>query len=348
MADTPRVTVPWLKPAPITTTDPMEHMRIALIRCRDFIAEEAGQREEAGSHMSDYYNEANDYLDVIDGALALATREEAPACKKCGGKGYTEHEDGEGEGYPSRPEIEACSCRKEAPAEAGDDELIERGLRMIRAYDAVRDLRDALSATTARLSGYDWNADPEGLTKRQGHALAAADKVFSDLDAAVASHPEIELPECQTCGGTGKIEEAARTEGANQHSACVRTCDDCDGCGFAPDDGSSALRAQPPAREDSQPVAWLVGEGGGTIMTRAAAWAAGKRDQGVSVTPLYTHPAPDAMRGAEEALDPFARIASEGVIRTDKGHVTVTTCAEYFHAAVKALAALQAEQKVGG
>nr|WP_313425320.1 hypothetical protein [Brevundimonas diminuta] len=43
-------------------------------------------------------------------------REEAPACKKCSGKGYTEHEGGEGEGYPSRPEIEACSCREEAPA----------------------------------------------------------------------------------------------------------------------------------------------------------------------------------------------------------------------------------------
>lgn len=40
----------------------------------------------------------------------------APACKTCGGKGYTEYEGGEGEGYPSRPEIEACSCREEAPA----------------------------------------------------------------------------------------------------------------------------------------------------------------------------------------------------------------------------------------
>lgn len=48
---------------------------------------------------------------AISGPAALA-------CKNCGGKGYTEHEGGEGEGYPSRPETEACACREEAPAEA--------------------------------------------------------------------------------------------------------------------------------------------------------------------------------------------------------------------------------------
>ncbi|GEM_PF-2957667 len=55
---------------------------------------------------------------------ALATREEAPACKKCGDKGYTEYEGGGGEGYPSRPEIEACSCREEAPAEAREGGML--------------------------------------------------------------------------------------------------------------------------------------------------------------------------------------------------------------------------------
>lgn len=134
-----------------------------------------------------------------------------------------------------------------------DQELIDRGLRTVRAYDAVRFLRDALSATTARLTGYDWNADPEGLTKQQGDAFALADKVFADLTAAVDAHPDIELPECQTCGGTGKTEEAAQAQGANQHSACVRTCDDCDGCGFAPDEKPSAILAalspEAPARD---------------------------------------------------------------------------------------------------
>lgn len=148
--------------------------------------------------------------------------------------------------------LTAAPVREEGGAvdwDAKDQELIERGLRTIRTHDAVRYLRDALSATTARLAGYDWNADPDGVTKQQGDAFAAADRVFADLDAAVASHPEIELPECQTCGGTGKIEEAARTTGANQHSACVRTCDDCDGCGFAPDDDPPALatREEAPA-----------------------------------------------------------------------------------------------------
>jgi hypothetical protein len=119
---------------------------------------------------------------------------------------------------------------------SGDDELIERGLRSIRTYDAVRSLRDALTATTARLTGYDWNADPDAITKQQGDAFSAADRVFSDLDAAVAAHPDIDLPECDACNGTGKIEEPARMEGANQHSACVRSCDECDGCGFAPDE----------------------------------------------------------------------------------------------------------------
>lgn len=118
---------------------------------------------------------------------------------------------------------------------SAEDELIERGLRTIRTYDAVRYLRDALTATTARLTGYDWNADPESITKQQGDAFSAADRVFADLESEVAAYPDIDLPRCEACNGTGKIEEPARTEGANQHSACVRSCDECDGCGFAPD-----------------------------------------------------------------------------------------------------------------
>ncbi len=36
---------------------------------------------------------------------------------------------------------------------------------------------------------------------------------------------------------------------------------------------------------------------------------------------------------AEKALEPFALISSEGVIKQETGHVTVITCAEYFHKA---------------
>ena len=39
----------------------------------------------------------------------------------------------------------------------------------------------------------------------------------------------------------------------------------------------------------------------------------------------------------EEALEPFALISAEGVVKTKSGHVAVTTCAEYFHQARTAL-----------
>lgn len=104
----------------------------------------------------------------------------------------------------------------------------------------------------------------------------------------------------------------------------------------------AALRAQPQAREDAQPVAWLVGKGGGAILTRAAAWAAGKRDQGVSVTPLYTHPAPDALRVAVEALEKIK------AVRVCKESANIWTGADACRKiATEALAALQAEQKGG-
>ncbi|SCM71607.1 hypothetical protein KL86PLE_100283 [uncultured Pleomorphomonas sp.] len=48
-----------------------------------------------------------------------------------------------------------------------------------------------------------------------------------------------------------------------------------------------------------------------------------------------------------EALRPFALIASEGVIKAEAGHVTVTTCAEYFHRASTALAAYETEARHG-
>lgn len=37
--------------------------------------------------------------------------------------------------------------------------------------------------------------------------------------------------ECEACGGAGKIVEEARTQGANQHSACQMDCEECDGSG---------------------------------------------------------------------------------------------------------------------
>ena len=39
------------------------------------------------------------------------------------------------------------------------------------------------------------------------------------------------------------------------------------------------------------------------------------------------------LAATEKALEPFALISSEGVIKQQTGHVTVITCAEYFHKA---------------
>ena len=64
------------------------------------------------------------------------------------------------------------------------------------------------------------------------------------------------------------------------------------------------LRAQPPASEDAQPVAWrMVGPDGGLIGMRSEPYHSGfermmKADVGCVVQPLYIHPAPDALRVA--------------------------------------------------
>lgn len=42
--------------------------------------------------------------------------------------------------------------------------------------------------------------------------------------------------ECETCWGSGKIVEDARTHGWNQHSACQMDCEDCDGTGWIGDE----------------------------------------------------------------------------------------------------------------
>ena len=52
--------------------------------------------------------------------------------------------------------------------------------------------------------------------------------------------------------------------------------------------------------------------------------------------------------GVRAALEPFALISSEGVVTQKEGHVTVTTCAEYFHRAAAALSRLAALPAVEG
>lgn len=50
-------------------------------------------------------------------------------------------------------------------------------------------------------------------------------------------------------------------------------------------------------------------------------------------TESETDPCTPSRGELERALEPFALMSSEGVITQETGHVTVTTCAEYFHRA---------------
>lgn len=77
---------------------------------------------------------------------------------------------------PVEPELDADM---ERDLTESDQEAIERGLRTIRAFDAVRDLRSVLSDTMTRQhSGYDWNADSDGMTLRQSEAIKQADRAL--------------------------------------------------------------------------------------------------------------------------------------------------------------------------
>jgi len=54
-------------------------------------------------------------------------------------------------------------------------------------------------------------------------------------------------------------------------------------------------------------------------------------------------PASTDIGALREALEPFALISTEGVVKAETGHVTITTCAEYFHRAAQALSATPAK-----
>jgi len=102
----------------------------------------------------------------------------------------------------------------------------------------------------------------------------------------------------------------------------------------------SALRAQPPAREDAQPVAWrraLSPIDGHFTYSNVG-------DEGWE--PLYAHPAPDALRVAVEALEKAARRFKSIRDTTDDVPHRIA-CSEWAEEARQALAALQAEQKGG-
>lgn len=217
---------------------------------------------------------------------ALATREEAPACKKCGGKGYTEHEGGEGEGYPSRPEIEACSCRAQPQASSGkvtwhssgEDEGPDVGLQL--------DLGHGRSL---------WLGEGQKPTGWQ-FSLVHGDDIIPVAD--VIDHDQ------------------------------ARDLFDL-----------IASAVQPSAREDAKPFGYWVEHRSGEnpVLIRYGSFV--PASDHYKIIALYTHPAPDALREAREAVlsikdaaDSFRdcsgdEVAGQVIIRCDQ-----------------ALAALQAEQ----
>lgn len=157
-------------------------------------------------------------------------------------------------------------------------------------------------------------------------------------------------------------------------------------CPYCKGTGKEVLRAQPPAREDAQPVAKPApfNPGGiGHAMYQAfnvylADYVLSTDGADYEPTPferdliedffaglmaeeaffgpvraLYdTHPAPDALRVAVEALEPFAYFAKHGTsreyINSDAPDDGLCAAASFpagaYRGAVKALAALQAEQ----
>lgn len=74
-------------------------------------------------------------------------------------------------------------------------------------------------------------ASPDGRVSFTRAMMASA---AESIRAHLAQNEGVDAVECETCAGSGKIVEEARTTGANQHSSCQSDCDECDGTGRLP------------------------------------------------------------------------------------------------------------------
>lgn len=255
-------------------------------------------------------------FDVVPLFSAAPVREEAPACKTCGGKGYTEHEGGEGEGYPSRPEIEACACREEAPERRHCDECGFIGT----SGDASKE-QDYCTAC----GGNSPAGGPDECANcgAKNHMVMACPKCGGRFSLDEDAREEAPAPTCQRCGGEiagwccqncpaefrenddGVLifdDREAPAEAGERLTKIVNSMNlvlsggwdedqDCD-WGAKPDEAKldrlddllgdfvEALRAQPQAREDARPVA-----------------CSACRECGCN---FFAHPAPDALRQGEK------------------------------------------------
>lgn len=211
---------------------------------------------------------------------------------------------------------EALATREEAPAEEGEDDglflLMKRGLYYrpnAMGYTGIKDHAGRYTKAEA-----ESHADP-----------------VSGVTAVAASDAPDFSPAC--------FDDLARAHLDKKLAQVTREL--------------SALRAQPQAREDAQPVAsayrvrpemndpeeW-------TLMHPERAFDYLDRP-GWETQPLYTHPAPDALRVAAEALTRTRRLVAEA---SESGFSDPDTVRALFvnnGAITQALAALQAEQKGG-
>lgn len=65
---------------------------------------------------------------------------------------------------------------EERELDASDYDAIDRSLKYVGTVFAMHDLHEALTETMVRMhSGYDWNADPDGITLKQGDAIRRYD-----------------------------------------------------------------------------------------------------------------------------------------------------------------------------
>ena len=92
----------------------------------------------------------------------------ASVCDACGDKGYVESEGGDGEGWPSKREIEACPrC---APTPAADADRV----RIAELEAAVRNARRQLNDMQGDCVFYNLGSVlPEVVAEREAEALAA-------------------------------------------------------------------------------------------------------------------------------------------------------------------------------
>lgn len=71
----------------------------------------------------------------------------------------------------------------------------------------------------------------EQLLRDLQEAVRDEDRATIARQADVIERLKRALPDCEACAGTGKIEHEAVYTGPNPHSACVETCDACEGLG---------------------------------------------------------------------------------------------------------------------